>query len=477
VLSLRPDLLPAPLIQELGKLQDELPPVEFNQIRGAMEDSLPGSLEEVFATLDAMPIAAASLSQVHRGVLRKEGKVVCVKVQRPGIRHSIESDLDILQAIADRLHERAEDLKTYDLPGLVRVVRRSLLQEIDFTREARNMKMARQYAVGKNAVYVPAVYESYSSYKVLVMEYINGRKLKDIESFPDPYALAQKGLHSAIKQILEDGFFHADPHPGNMIVSDEVGLCLMDWGMVGRLTDQDRDELLDLLKAIVEKDPEALGYALLNLTCARAPIDVRSLERDLLDVLDSFYSVPIKSVHIGQLLLTITKLLRDYRLQLPADFVIMVKALVTAEGTARQIYPDLDVISEAEEYVTLLASRKLNPEYAWRRIRTALLSMLTLKREIPRKLGAIVDKAEQGKMSLRFKHENLGDLINTLENISSRLAFSIIIAALIIGSSTIITTGIGPRLLGFPALGIVGYLISGLLGLWLVFNIIRTRRY
>ncbi len=479
IMSLRPDLLPAPLIKELSKLQDDVPPVSLDQIHEVVESALGRKLEEVFAIFDAEPLAAASLSQVHRAVLREEGDIVTVKVQRPGIKRRMEADLDILAAIAARLHERSHDLKAYDLPNLVRVTRRNLLREIDFAREARNMKIAGSHQADSSWIYIPKVYDKYCFRKILVMEHIHGSKLKDMASVDlvNAETMAKEGLKAAIKQILEDGFFHADPHPGNMLVYEGEKLCLLDWGLVGRLTEKDRDKLIDLLKAIVEKDGGQMVYTLLRICSREAAIDEDALERELLDIVDSYFAVPVKDMNIGHILLAITELLRVYNLRLPPDLVIMVKALVTAEGTARQIHPGLDVLSEAEGYVKELAAKRYQPRRLLHNLSIAVSRTLDSQRTIPRRLLQILEGISRGEMKMAFRLENIGDLINALENSSNRMAFSIIIASLIIGSSMIITTGVGPLLFGFPAIGVIGYLISAVLGLWLVFNIIRTRKY
>lgn len=479
IMSLRPDLLPQPLIKELSKLQDDVQPVALEEIRPVVEASLGREINEVFSVFAAEPFAAASISQVHRGILRKDGTVVSIKVQRPGIKKRMDADLDILAAIANRLHERSHDLNIYDLPTLVRVTRRNLLREIDFTREARNMKIAASYQKESPWLYIPRVYDEYCSKKVLVMEYIHGTKLKDIEAgaVADAEKLAKNGLKAAIGQILEDGFFHADPHPGNVMVDGENRLCLLDWGLVGRLTEKDRYMLIDLLKAIVEKDGDGMVHTLLRLCTREGPVDEDSLERELLDIVDSYFAVPVKDMNIGQILMAITELLRVYHLRLPPDLVVMVKALVTAEGTARQIHPGLNVISEAEDYVKELAKRRYEPRNMWRNFSTAVSRIFSSQREIPKRLVQILDRVSRGDLKVNFRFENIADLIKAMENSSNRLAFSIIIASLIVGSSMIITTGVGPLLFGFPAIGVVGYIISAVLGLWLVFNIIRTRKY
>lgn len=479
IMSLRPDLLPHPLIQELAKLQDAVAPVEISRVQKVLETSTGKPWKETFSVFDTAPLAAASISQVHRGVLRKDGHIVSIKVQRPDIRSKIETDLDILAIIADRLHLRIDELKSLDLPDLVQLIRRTLLRELDFLREVRNMKIARGFA-GKHArIHIPEVFDEYCTEQVLVMEYIQGTKLSGMrtEAFADPEALAKLGLKTAINQILRDGFFHADPHPGNLLITRDESICLIDWGMTGRLSERDRHELIYLLKSILEKDGEAMVHALLRISHAETAIDQRELERDLLDILDSHYAVPIKDMNIGKLLMSITDLLRTYRLRLPPDLVLMIKALVTAEGTARGIYPELDVVSEAKSQISELALERYRPESLWRSFRFVLSHLFSLQKELPERIEKILKKADRGALSFGFRHENLAGLISTLDNVTNRLTFGIIIASMIIGSSMIITTGIGPFLFGFPALGVVGYLISGMLGLWLVINIIRKRNY
>jgi ubiquinone biosynthesis protein len=479
VMSLRPDLLPPPLIKELSRLQDDVNPVEPSTVQEMVERSLGRPTHEVFRIFDPEPVAAASLSQVHRGVLRKEGWAVAVKVQRPRIRQKVETDLDILKAVVDRIHSHVEEIRIYDLPGLLEVTRGTMIRELDFKREARHMRIARAYLRSEDDVLIPEVYDPYCTKHLLVSEYIQGSKISERgpDVVLDAEQLGKQGLRSAIRQILEHGFFHADPHPGNLLITPENRLCLLDWGMVGRLTREARYELVDFIHAVVDKDTGRLVNVLLMLASAEGDVDRRGLERDLLDILDSHLAMPIKEMAIGHLLLDITTILRQYRLRLPSDLGIMIKALITAEGSARQIYPDLDVVSEAEPLVRELAAARYKPAVLWRNLHSKLSQIMTLQGRVPRLLAQIVDKVDRGQLNIRFEHENLDDLRSTLENISNRLTFGIIIGALIIGSSMIITTGVGPLLFGFPALGIIGFSISGMLGLWLIFNIIRNRRY
>jgi len=479
VMSLRPDLLPAELIKELTKLQDDVAPVEPEVVHETIEHSLQRPLQEVFSVFDDEPLGAASLAQVHRGVLKADGSIVSVKVQRPDIQKKVEKDLNILASVAEQLHERSEELQFYDLPNLVRVTRRNLLREMDFTREAGHMQVARSFLPEESNVRIPAVYTDYCTHRLLVTEYVQGTKLKDLDTnrLEDPKALARQGLGAAIKQILDDGFFHADPHPGNVLITPEGNLCLLDWGIVGRLTERDRYELIDLIKAVVDKDSKALMDTLLIMTNGQSTINRRSLERQLLEILDTYHALSLEELNIGHLLMDVTSLLRQHRLALPTDFVIMIKTMITAEGTARHIYPGLNIVLESQDYVRRLARDRYKSGPMWRNIRAAVKEFFTLQRQLPRRIAQITEKIEQGELKIHFEHENLGGLRNTLENTSNRLTFGIIIAAMIIASSMIITTGVGPLIFGFPALGVVGYMISGILGLWLIWNIIRTKRY
>ncbi len=480
ILSLRPDLIPPQMIVELEKLQDQVAAVDFDLIRPVAEKALGKTIEEAFPVFDMEPVASASLSQVYRASLTPEGPAVAVKIQRPGIVSMVRTDLNILAAVADRIHQRFDELSTYNLPKLVRLSRHTLLRELDFLKEARYMKVAEAYMSTQPYIYIPKVYEDYSAPPLLVMEFIHGTKLKDLsrKDFDDPAELSRRGLRAGIKQLFRDGFFHADPHPGNLMLAEDGKLCLIDWGMVGRLTDDERFDLIDLVSAVVDKDSTRLTRAVLRVSIRKDEnTDRRSLERELMDILDLYHSVPIRKLNLGNLLLDITYAMREHGLIIPTDLAVMIKALITLEGVARQIYPELDVVSEAGPYIKDISSRRYNPIAMWRSLSSDLLELFNARGHIPRRLGRIIRKIDRGEIGIRFEHHNLEDLEDTLEHTFNRLTFGIIIGAIVIGSSMIITTGVKPHLFGYPALGVIGYIVSGVLGLWLVFNIIRKRHY
>jgi ubiquinone biosynthesis protein len=478
ILSLRPDLIPPPLLVELKKLQDSVAPEPFADIRRVIEKNLDAPLEELFSYFDARPIAGASLSQVHRAVLRDSRTVVAIKVQRPDIRQKIDTDLAILEQIAIQLHEHMEGLTHYNLPALVREIKKVLRQELDFTREARHIQIARNAFSDDPSIAIPRVFEAFSTPMVLTMELVLGTRIMDLDdrAAHDREILAKTGLRLTIKQIFEDGFFHADPHPGNVLIKPGNVFCLLDWGMVGRLTATIRLQLVDLIEAAIDKDSERLTKMILALVKPMIEVDRPRLEKELLDLLDIHHSLPLNQINIGTLLLDIIGIIQEHRLQLPADLAIMIKALITAEGTARLLYPELNVVREAEPFIKSLCLARWKPESVWRGVVNSLRDLAWLQRRLPERLHHIITNLDEGRLLLRFRHENLGGLRNTLESVSNRVTFGIIIGALIIGSSMIITTGVKPLLFGYPAFGMIGYLVSGVLGLWLVFTMIRARK-
>jgi len=479
LMSLRPDLVPYPLILELRKLQDEVAPVPFREIRMMLEKNLRCPLEEVFSVFDEAPFAAASLAQVHRAVLRQEGTPVAVKVRRPNIRRIIEMDFYIMDVLARQLSKRMEGNQVYDFPNLVNEIRTALRRELDFMREARNMKIFKGNFAANSEIYTPELFENYCSEQMLTMELVSGTKLKDLDlsALEDRESLAKRLLRFTTKQIVEDGFFHADPHPGNILILENNDICLLDWGMVGRLTRQTRYDLVDLMNAVFDKDTERVLWSLLQFAVRRGHLNHQKLQREISDILDAFHSLPLREVNIGHLMLDISTLLRDNQLQVPADPAIMIKTIVTAEGTARQLYPELNVMEEFKPYIKSLTRERWHPDAVFEGLRRTLYRFLLFQKNLPARIAHIIDVIDHGDLNIRLEHQNLSHLQRSIERSSNRLTLGIIIAALIIGSSMIVTTGIGPSLCGFPALGIIGYLVSGFLGLWLIFNIIRKRKF
>lgn len=479
ILSLRPDLVPLPLLLELQKLQDEVTPVPYPEIREILQKNLTAPVEEIFEIFEEESIAGASLAQVHRAVLKSSKQAVAVKLQRPGIAQMVETDLHILSILAHQLHERMESVQIYNLPELVQEFKRNLTHELDFRRETRNMKISQGNLAKMEDVRIPKVYDEFCTEQMITMELIQGTRLRDVvpETPTERESLARRGLRLSIKQILEDGFFHADPHPGNIFIVDKDVICLLDWGTVGRLTRETRFELIDLIKAVVEKDSRGVVDIVLRFSSQEDTVNERLLQREIMDILDVYHNVPLGELSLSDLLWEVSNLLREHRIKLPTDMAIMVKTLVTAEGTARQLCPELNVMAETEPYLERLALERWQPANLFRNFRRSLYQLYKLQKQLPARMERIVGKIDRGELTIQFQHKNLEELRDTMENVANRLTIGLIIAAMLIGSSMIITTGVEPLLFGFPAFGIVGYIISAVMGLWLVYNIIRARKF
>ncbi|MFW5818759.1 MAG: ABC1 kinase family protein [Desulfovermiculus sp.] len=478
LLSLRTDLLPPALANELSRLQDEVQAEEWEAISSQIEKNLERPMKEIFAYIEPKPLAAASLAQVHRARLAADNTVVAVKVQRPGIEQVIRNDLDIMAGLAKQIHERIETMALYDLPGLVHELRRMLLRELDFEREARNIRLAQANFQGHEYIRFPAVFSKYSTRKVLVMELVQGTKLRNVTALPEErrLLLARNGLRASLKQILEDGFFHADPHPGNIFVMDDGTFTMLDWGMVGRLTPNTRLKLITLLEGIVDRDSETVLDILLDFSEHDPGVETDELHRDIMDLLDDFYSLPLEEINIGQLLSAITNLLHQYKIRIKSDLAIMIKALVTSEGSARLLYPKLDVVTESTPFVRRIALNKYSPRLIYRQLRKGVGNALQMQKDLPRQANQILAKLEHDQLSIRFEHKNLDGMRLTLDRIANRLTLGIITGCMIIGSSMIITTGVRPFIFGYPALGLIGYLLAACVGFWLVIDILRRKK-
>lgn len=478
ILSMRPDLVPGLLVLELKKLQDQVPPAPQPAVQSLLEKALGRPMEDVFSEFDWTPLGSASLAQVHRALLRKENKIVAVKIQRPDIRPLIRADLNILTYIAQRLNE-LRTYQLYDFPGLVEELRFSLTRELDFTREARNMVIFRKTLSYPDLMVIPEVFDTYTTPYVLTMELVEGIRIDQLDdSTVNRKQLARNVAKIMLDQMLRQGFFHADPHQGNVLVMEDGRLCFLDWGMTGRITRDMRHRLIELIQAIIQRDTDTLLRLIPYLT-ADAPSDMNlnRLETDLLDLIDSHYGLSLKDIQVGELVLSLMNLLNEHRLRIRSDFALLSRAMLALEGLGKELAPDFNLMEEAGILIVELVKERWSIKALSQDFRSQGLNLYDLIQDLPSRLKAFFRKIDKGDMTFTFKHTGLSALNNTLERISNRVTFGIIIAALIVGSSMIITTGVKPLLFGFPALGVVGYLVSGILGIWLIINILRKKKY
>jgi len=477
ILSMRPDLVPAGLLEELKELREDVYHEDFNLIKEMIEKSFSRKLEDLFASIERVPVAAGSLAQVHKAVLKKTGETVAVKVQRPGIEMIIKSDLEILQSVTRIMHERIEAIQLYNIPGIVDEVRKHIVRELDFTNEANNIQIFKQNFLGESDVHAPDVYVDYSNDMVLTMEFIEGEKIGDlVEIDGRKERIARRGLEIVQKQIFIDGFFHADPHSGNIRVLEGDVICFLDWGMVGRLTAEMKAALLDFFVAVIRKDSKKLIRTTLSMAVNVPPLlDETGLEAEIIFVLDKVHSTILKSVDVGRFLMDLLGLFREYRIELRTDYVYMVKAVMAIEGTGKELCEDFDIISELRPLTTRLLLKRYNPFVSDKVLLGKLLETLRVTLNFPVRMERFLNVVEGGKLSIDIHHKGIESMHWSIRLVGNRVAIALVIASLVIGSSVVITSGVGPFLFGYPILGIAGYIFSAFIGFWLVVHMILKR--
>lgn len=479
VLSTRPDLIPREYADEFNKLQDKVPGLPFSAIGRQIEDELGAPVVEYFAHLDPRPLAAASIAQVHRGRLHSGDEIV-VKVRRPGVKNLVETDLDILMGLAYLIENHIPTGALYDPMGIVKEFRRVIRREMDFSREGLTIDRFAANFANDPSVHVPKVHWDQTGEAVLTMEYIEGIKVSELrplqESGSDLKVIARNGADYLLKQVLVHGFFHADPHPGNIFILGNNVICLLDYGMVGRVDDDLKYQLAELLVAVLQRDVDRIISQLLYSGELNDEVDRKQLKRDLSEFIDDYYELPLQEIHAGKLLGEFVDILTHYRIKFSPDLILLAKALVTMEGIGRQLDPDFNMIAHLRPFMERLLRERMTPGNISRELLRTAQSYGALAKNFPRDVKELINRINRNKFKIDLEHRGLERLIADIDKSSNRLSFSLLIAALIVGSSLIMQTEKGPLLFGFPVLGFLGYLIAGFLGLWLAIAILRSGR-
>jgi len=479
VLSTRPDLIPVDFIKELAKLQDEVPPFPFEEVQHIITRELGGPPNRFFDQFDEIPQASASIGQVHRAVTQ-DGEQVAVKVQRPGIKRTIEVDLEIMLHLATLMERHIEEIAFYRPVKIVEEFAKTLEREIDYTYEASNMERVAGYFLSDMTVYIPKVYRDLSTPKVLTAEFIDGIKISEIRQLDaaglDRHEITRRGAYILLRQVFEIGFFHGDPHPGNIFVLPDNVICLLDFGMVGSVDRQTREDFVDLVDAVVHRHESRTAQVLLKLTSWDEKPDMRVFEKDVADFMGHHLYRPLKEIHFGRLLQDLLELAAQNRLVIPPDIFLMMKTLAAVEGVARSLDPDFDIFSTAEPFVKQVKLARFHPRRLtddFLRISTDLLEFI---QQFPGELLDITRKIRQQKFALSVEFKGLHTMLETHDQISNRVSFSIIIAGLIIGSSIIVVSGVPPLFYGISLIGIIVFITGAVMGLWLLIAIIKKGR-
>lgn len=472
----RTRILPLEFTDELAKLQDQVAPLHFTEIRAVIEAELKRPLAEVFASVDEQPLGSASIGQVHRATLIS-GEQVVVKVRRPGIQRTVAEDLALLRQIASLAEAHLPEWRLHRPVALVDELARSLQRELDFTLEAAHLERFAWQFRDEPAVYVPKVHLDFTTPQLLVMEFVDGIKASHLERLQaaghDRAEVGRRIADLMMKQIFVHGFFHADPHPGNVQVLTDGRICFLDFGMMGFLDLRTREAFVDLIWGIARRNEAAVAAALLRLTESGVEPARAAFETDVAEFMHQHFYRTVGEIHFGKLITGLVQLTFKHRLQLPPDLVVMLKALSLTEELVRRLNPQHDLIAQATPFMKQTRLERMQT----RRILGSLLEfgheLAETARDLPHELRRIVAQIKTGQVRVNFHHEGLEPATYALERSTNRLSFALVVAALIIGSSLIIRSKVPPMWGDVSVVGIVGYLLAGLMGFWLLIAIVR----
>lgn len=477
LLAGRPDLLPADLSDELAKLRDEVTPMPSGEAQATVEAELGKPVAELFAEFDPEPLAAGSIAQVHRAKLA-DGRAVAVKIQRLDVRPTLETDLRILGHLATLASGRLLPDGPVDPVEVVEELARTFARETDFRREARTLASFRRNFAGDATVRFPEPLREWSTEKVLVMELLAGERPAPAEELRakglDPALLARRGAQAFVRMVLDHGHFHADPHGGNLLFLPNNVVAFLDFGATGRLDPDTRDRLLDLLVALGTRDIAKTAELFVDLGRPGEGIDRRRLASDVADFVDEWSGRPLDDVPLGPFLSDFFGILGRNRIAFPPDLAVFARALVHLETEGRRLDPSFDLLAGIGDPVREFYLRRRSPTARLQRGWSELERGLAVLASIPAELGRILGLLEERKLEVRLSHVGLDGLVREIDRASNRIAFALVIAALVVGSAIVSNLAHGPLLWGYPAVGVAGFLLAAILGLGLAFSILRS---
>jgi len=478
VLSTRVDLFPPEWIDEFERLQHAVAPAPPEAMIAQMTEALGRPPSEVFDGFEPQPFASASIAQVYRARLA-DGSPVVLKVRRPGIRPRIEADLRILSVLAGVAEREIPELQRFQPMEMIAQFGKSIARELDLALEARNQeRFARSFADDPNVV-IPRIHWEHTSAAMNVQDYVEGVPGNELELIEraglSRKVLADRGAAAVLKMILVDGFFHADPHPGNVVYLQGNRVAMLDFGMVGRLSDHRRNQIVDLLAALSRRDEQAMTAVLLDWT-GDAIVDETQLAQDLGDLVSEYEHLALKDIHVGRLLSEIATVMRDHAIVLPPDLALLFKALISLEGLGRRLDPDFHLVEYLTPFVKRVILSRYEPKALGRRVRHGVSDALGMLGSIPSDLTRLIRDARRGRMRVEFDLKRLDHFGHQIDRSANRLTLGVVTAALIVGSSIVMTVRGGPELFGLPLFGVLGFLAACVNAVWLVFSIWRSNR-
>jgi ubiquinone biosynthesis protein len=503
ILATRVDLFDPEWIEEFSKLQDETPPAPYPEVYQQLTEDLGATPEEVFAAFDPEPLAAGSIAQVHRARLA-DGSEVVVKVRRPGVRAVIEADLRWVARLAEATETGNTELRHFHWREVVRQFNQSLRRELDFAAECRHAeRIAANFAGYTDAdsvtpadpvsgiglvaephalpplIVIPKVYWQWTGERVCVQEYIDGIPGRDLAAVEraglDRKVLARRGVNAVLKMIAVDGLFHADPHPGNVFYLTGNRIAFIDFGMVGRLTDERRDQLIHLLLGLVQHEPALVANVLLDWT-GNSVVNEDALMAEIQAFVDQHIGMPLKQLKLATMLADLVAILRSHQLYLPPDLALFIKAFISLEGMGRELDPELDLAGEAIPKLREALLVRYAPAAMAKRGWHAASEISKLMSDLPRDLSQLLRSARRGRLELHIDVGHLKHVGDQLDGATNRLIVGIIVASIIVGSSVVMTVSGGPTLFGLPFFGLLGFIFATIGGIWLIFSISRSNK-
>jgi ubiquinone biosynthesis protein len=480
-LSGRADLLPPDYIEELARLLDAAPPVPAADIREVIEDELGASVDELYATFEDLPIASASIGQVHRATL-VDGQEVVVKVQRPGIEQVVDADLDLLLRQARFLEHRSELMRDYNVQAIAGELARSLQEELDYEIEGRHAERLRTNLRSDPRFLIPQVHWNLTSRRVITLDYLEGIQFKQIarlrEAGYDLASLAQVGVEAYLKQIFVDGFYHADPHPANILVVGQQ-IAFVDFGVAGYLTPRQKEMLGDMFLQILDEDAGGVARTVVRMGATRGRPSLEDMERDLQRLLTRYWGLALEELQVGEMLGEIFKTAYQHKVYLPGDLALLARTIITLEGTGRMLDPEFVLVEAVRPFALRLVRERMSPVVAGRRALRSLRQAAELAQAFPRRLDDLWDQLEEGEITFGVEVRHLQVIINKLNSMVNRVAFSVVVAALIIGSALILHGGKDRWELPILGIGLpvaqIAFLGAVVAGAWLLISMIRSR--
>lgn len=478
-LSTRADIIPPNYIEEFAKLQDCVPPFSFEEVAVEIRRELGGDIIDLFSSFESESIAAASIAQVHRATL-KSGEDVVVKIRRPGIQELVETDIEALMLLAMMAERHLPNSEVFDPVGQVRELARTIRREMDLSLEGRTIERFAGNFANDSTVCFPKVYWSYTSKALLTMEMIEGIKVSDTDGLVaaglDCKLIARRGADAFIKMVLQHGYFHGDPHPGNILILPDNVICMLDFGMTGRIDPYLKSYLTDILLAILKRDAEEVISLLIYSGDITDSVNIRALRRDISEFIDKYYELSLNKFQVGQLLIDFTEIISAYRIKFHPDLLLLAKAFMTIESMGRRLDPDFDMTQHLRPLMEKEIRHRLSPKSAVKEFMVNINSYVNLARSLPKDIKEILNRINRDKFKIDLEHRGLDRFIKELDKSINRLSSSLIIAALIVGSSIVMQVNKGPLLYGLPLFAFLGYSIAGLVAfVWLI-AIIRSGR-